>query len=506
MSGFPYLPGVTLNLADLGLKIAPPPAGPKVTLLGYTSNTGVPINEPLTITNVGKAAAALFAVNNAGRTGAGELAIAVQEAVAAGAVNVEIVAIGHPTGTGIDYSLDPTSYSGQLSRYNDLSGAYDTIKQTPLTVVHPVNAWLDATGQNFGKQLADFCHQSSKDVDNAVIGVLPVMSPLEWAYTYKTTITGAAGASSAITGEAGAITGIDQWAFALPSIGLVNEWAKYISQYESPLVTSLPTYFDNYLAGSETFEATFDPTSDTSSTTAVNPDYFVSWQATNTNGSAATDLKGNKVDAGRRIAVLAVPLITSTTSTKDLAVLHGASVASTTHNTNGAAAYAGMITSLAPQSAPTNKSMFNVKPSRPLSPKQANILTARRLTTMHNRANGFVVTSAVTGAHNVSKYVRSDFVRLTTIRIVDSVIDIIRTVSDKYIGEPNTAAARNALSNEIEKFLKNMRVAQALNDYQMFVSATPDQQVLGEATIDLTLVPAFELIKIDANISLAKKL
>lgn len=148
----------------------------------------------------------------------------------------------------------------------------------------------------------------------------------------------------------------------------------------------------------------------------------------------------------------------------------------------------------------------NLRPLRPLSPEQANTLAARRITTMHNRANGFVVTSAMTGAHNLSKYVRSDFVRLTTVRIVDSVVDIVRAVSDKYIGEPNTAAQRNALANEIEKFLKQLRVAQALRDWQMYISATPDQQVLGEAVIDLTLVPAFELIKIEANISLAKQL
>ena len=36
------------------------------------------------------------------------------------------------------------------------------------------------------------------------------------------------------------------------------------------------------------------------------------------------------------------------------------------------------------------------------------------------------------------------------------------------------------------------------------MSSTPDQQVLGEVTIDLSMVPAFELVTINTTISLAK--
>ena len=110
MPGFPYLPGVTLDLADLGLKIAPPPAGPKVTLLGYSSNTNVPLNEPLTVTNIGKVTNALWATSAAtSETGAGELALAVEEASAAGAENIEIICIGHISGSAYDNAIDPRS-------------------------------------------------------------------------------------------------------------------------------------------------------------------------------------------------------------------------------------------------------------------------------------------------------------------------------------------------------------------------------------------------------------
>ena len=533
MAGLPHLPGVTLNLNDLGLKIAPPPAGPKVTLLGITSNTDVPKLEPLTVTNVGKVTSALWLSGAGGHTvrWPSELAIAVEEAAAAGAPHIEIMVIEHAGSTNLQETegvgsehpnevfSSPTHRHGINTRYWALSGAYETLKQGDLTIVHPVNAWADATGlgsKNFGKQLADFCHQASKDVDNAVIGVLPLMNPVEWALCYKDDLT-AAGVSW--QAELDSIVGIDDTTFGIPSIALVNEWVEYVTQHpdnHAPPATinstaeNFPASFANYLAGSEDTSSNFFPLDDENSATDVNPAYFTAgeagWQATNTDNTAATDQKGNKVDAGRRISIFAAPLVTKTSGIKKLAANLGASLANSIHNTNGAAAYAGKICSLAPQSAPTNKPIVNIKPSRPLSPAQANRITARRITTMHNRATGFVVSSAVTGAHHVSRYVRSDFVRLTTIRIVDAVVDIVRAVSDKYIGEPNTASARNALSNEIEKFLKQMRVANALNGWKMFISATPDQQVLGEATIDLTLVPAFELVKIEANISLAKQI
>jgi hypothetical protein len=56
---------------------------------------------------------------------------------------------------------------------------------------------------------------------------------------------------------------------------------------------------------------------------------------------------------------------------------------------------------------------------------------------------------------------------------------------------------RNAMSAEIDKVFAQMKQAGALNDYQFFVSASADQQVLGEANVDLILVPAFELLTIN---------
>jgi hypothetical protein len=498
MAGFPNLPGVNVTLNDLGLKIAPPPAGPKVTLLGITSNDTIPLREPLTVTNIGQATSSLWA----GFTGdnyPSELAIGIEEASAAGAENIEIVVIANRSGAGYTNYLDPL-LTGQDERYNDLTQAYDAILNQDLDVVVPLGAWVDATGVNFGKQLANFCHQASKEVDNACIGVLPMMNVNEWASCYTGVLSPTYG------NEVSAISGQAEYLFGLPSLALVGEWVKYASQTDTPLVSALPTHWDTYLAGSEDENAVFWPLNDENNATDVNASYFVGWKAANIDGSAAVDNKGNPVDAGRRISVVGTPLQTATTQLRGLARGVGAALSNTVQVTNGATAYGGFITTLPPQSSPTNKRIRTLAPQRRLSPSQANKLAGRRIVPFHQRANGFVVSNAMTGAHNVSKFVRSDFVRLTTMRVVDSIVDLVRAVSEKYIGEPNTAAQRNALSNEIDRFLKNMRVVGAINGYSFVISATPEQQVLGEATIDLTVVPPFEIIKIQTNISLAETL
>lgn len=500
---FVNLPGVTVNLNDLGLKIAPPPAGPKVTLLGITSNTSVPVNELLTVTNVGQVVTALWVSGSDLDLPRypGELAIAVEEAFSAGAPNVEIVNIAVVEGEAFDSYMDP---NGGDSRFFDLSGTYDAIQNRDLDIVVPLGAYIDYSGANLGKQLADFCFQATKDVDNAVVGVMSMMPVARWAVAYSGTLA----LVSSLATEVNLIGSPNGLHFALPSLGLVDEWVKYATQDNSPAVdidteTNAPVWFNGYLAGSEDTGGIYYPLDNENSATAVNADYFTSWQATNIDGSLALDQKGNKVDAGARLSIVACPLATSTKQIRELAAGVGAALSNTTQTTDGAAAYAGFMTKLAPQSSPTNKRIPNLVAQRIISGAQANKLATRRLVTFHNRANGFVVTNAMTGAYNVSKFVRSDFVRLTTVRVLDAIIDLTRAVAEKYIGEPNTAAQRNALSNEIEKFLKQMRVAGAINGFKFFVSATPSQQVLGEATVDMTIVPPFEIVKITTNISLS---
>jgi hypothetical protein len=524
---YPNLPGVQVMLNDLGLQVTAPPAGPKVTIFGACGNTGIPLREPLTVTSLPKATAAFYTFNDPGVKYPSELALAIDEAARAGGKNIEVVCIKNDLS---GHSSNKAYLTGD-ARYVDLTTAYAAMEDKQFSVVVPVNAHLDsvATTGQYGPQLANFCFQVTTEVDSAAIGVIGTMPVIQWAHTYEGYASGASDgnasaglvtASVAISGEVVGISDdapLADYFFGLPSSALVDEWVKYAGQDDSPTITdtytgntgaprTFPGGFKNYLHGSDDEDGNFYPTNDANAATAVNSAYWSDWHAQDLDGNVVYDKQGNRADGGARISVVAAPLRTASPLTKKLAAGVSGSMSNTHHATDGAAAYAGRITALSPQSAPTNKQIGNLTPQRTLSAKQANTIAARRLVTFHKRSTGFVVSSAMTGAHNVSRYVRSDFVRLSTVRIVDSAISVVRSIGDHYIGEPNTAAMRNAMAAEIDKIFVAMKQAGAMNDYQFFITASPDDQVLGQCFVELTLVPAFELIKINVSVSLAKEI
>jgi len=212
-----YLPRINAVLNDQGLKVAPPPAGPKVTLLGVTSNSAIPLLEPFTVGSVEKAINSLY-FNYSGVAGypeenvPSELSLAIEEAIAAGAPNIEIMVIAHKSGQALlDYTYPGASLSG---RYVDLAEGYDVLKNRDCDVVVPVGVYIDdniystvsgATpldSWNFGKQLADFCFQATTQ-ENACIGVIGTRPILSWAMrnsrkvNYFAASTGVGGATLA---------------------------------------------------------------------------------------------------------------------------------------------------------------------------------------------------------------------------------------------------------------------------------------------------------------------
>lgn len=529
-----YLPRINTTLNDNGLKIAPSPAGPKVTLLGITSNTGITVYEPFTISSVEKAINSLYfsgvsALNSSAKF-PGELALAIEEASNGGAQNIEIMVIGHYTGdallTYLNPTLDPTG------RYTDLSGAYDVLRNRELDVVVPVGAYMDrgATGltnANFGKQLADFCFQATNE-ENACIGVIATQPVLEWAVSRAQGLRSDATLSgelvsihSSLLSQTGVLTNsqfasaIDTIKFGAPSSRMVNEYVRYHTKPErstAGFVSSVygTSYYDtSYLAwlsgAADQNGAILEDVSE-GTATAVSSAYFTYWQAKDSDGVSAVDSRATRVDAGGYLSVVTVPLVALTTQSKSLALAYGASPSTLTHTTDGAATYAGLINTLAPQSSTTNKQAQGINSLKLLSVRQANNLVGTRHVTMHSRSGGLTVSSGVTGAYNVTKYVRSDYVRLTTMRIVQATVDLIRSVANKYLGEPNNAPQMNALDAEIGAVLLALKSQGALNASDYSITSTPDDRVLGILNINLSLVPAFEITTINLTVSLAKEL
>lgn len=164
-----------------------------------------------------------------------------------------------------------------------------------------------------------------------------------------------------------------------------------------------------------------------------------------------------------------------------------------------AGAYAGMISVLSSYSSPTNKtipgvvfSVFN------LSPAQVMKLTNESHIVVPRYKNGRIaVADAITTAPEAS-----DFTRLTTLRITNDAVSLVRELTEPYIGEPNTLARRNALQTSIRSSLNNMVKRGALNDFRFNIKSTLSDQINGDMLIFLDIVPAFETRRINVTVAL----
>jgi len=106
---------------------------------------------------------------------------------------------------------------------------------------------------------------------------------------------------------------------------------------------------------------------------------------------------------------------------------------------------------------------------------------------------------------NISATYRSDYVNLSTVRIVHEAVERIREVSQDFLGMPNNPQLRNALDAECDTVLRRLQDVGALDRYEKTLVSSPSMRVLGQLRIQLKLVPAFEIIEIEIETSLAKE-
>lgn len=445
MALYPNLPGFEVEVQDGGLGISRPLVGPKVTLLGTTTNTTYDVNDPKRLER--RADALNF--DNADGT-VSELTKAIDEVYGAGADNVEVVIISNTTGLSDD------------ARYDALADTYDALMNTTVDIVVPVGAYIDSpltgSNRNFGYQLADFCYQATIN-NNTTIGVVGATAPT---------------AAAATTGDV--------------SLADMETW-----------VAALETYDTSALQG--TSFTTYDGVTDADADGSPENYGFVATSdramaSSPTDGDVVKDAGQNFVDIGAYLSVVAGwGRFSGGIAQRLYPVVQY-------YNNSLASAYAGRIATLDSWNAPTNKTLRNVTPIRELSLSQHNRLAGQRFVTMGTKVGGFKVISAMTGAHRISQYIRSDYTRLSTVRIVHDTLNFVRTVAEPFIGRGNNAAIRGALETAVESALQKLRSLGALEDFQFSLTSTPSQRVLGEMTIDLTLVPAFEIRTINVKVAL----
>lgn len=162
---------------------------------------------------------------------------------------------------------------------------------------------------------------------------------------------------------------------------------------------------------------------------------------------------------------------------------------------NGAATYAGMIAGIDPWIATTGRIAPNVELVR-YSPHrtQQEALIDKGIVPLgldYTRAPTWI--DGRTFGRDVS-----DYVRITTLRIVQLTTGMIRAATRSFIGKPASLENRNGLETAITSALRNLQFLGALLGSDFVVTYIPREN---RAEIDLVLQPAFEIRNIDITVS-----
>jgi hypothetical protein len=307
---------------------------------------------------------------------------------------------------------------------------------------------------NFGYQLAQFCYQQSEN-NAEMIGVIGTKPPVSWSLKDVSNWVG----REPVTSEDAS----GNLVVTTNGTGLLgNKWvAGRISG------SGLPAHTIDYIDGLA----------------------YGGFIATDSGWPDGTQLKDDNehlVDLGKYISVVAAQTIMSNATNANAYVASGAAV------------YAGFVSSLPANSAPTNKLVPGVRLPFRISVAKLDTLAGKGYILFQAKTKGIVVSDAPTASRP-----DSDYRRLTTIRIVKATIDAVRSAGEPFLGEPITGARLAALETAINQVLVKLQKSSFLQRFQSSVTSTPAQQVQGQATVELILVPAFELRQISVSVSLA---
>lgn len=163
---------------------------------------------------------------------------------------------------------------------------------------------------------------------------------------------------------------------------------------------------------------------------------------------------------------------------------------------NGAALYAGYVSQLEPWSAPTMKRIFNVGVLRylPTKTQQLNMIDKGLVPVALNFQREAVWVDGLTFSNVASQYTR-----LSTVRIINDAVQLIRSIAQGYIGEAATTELKNAFDTAITAGLMGMQRIGAIVASDFVITYFPQES---KAVVDLSLTPAFELRNIEVQVSI----
>lgn len=166
--------------------------------------------------------------------------------------------------------------------------------------------------------------------------------------------------------------------------------------------------------------------------------------------------------------------------------------------TYSAAAVAGLMSSLAVQSSPTNKVISGLTAlTQRFSYGEMKDLVSGGVLALEERRGVRVVRGLTTQASE-----NGPFSQITTRRITDYAKNGIRQVCNPFIGRLNNERVRKAMQGAIDGFLTTMVQDEALTAYQLEVTATRQDEIAGRAIVNATLQPTFSIDYIRVTLSL----
>jgi len=147
---------------------------------------------------------------------------------------------------------------------------------------------------------------------------------------------------------------------------------------------------------------------------------------------------------------------------------------------------AALISTLTPQSSPTNKVLSGLSAlTRRFSYSERIALVQANVLALEQRGGIRVVRGLTTDT--------GGFRQITTRRIVDFAKAGIRQVGNAFIGRLNNERVRAALQGAIDGFLTGMLVDEQLTAYNLDVTATRRDEIEGRAVVNVLLQPTFSI-------------
>lgn len=240
---------------------------------------------------------------------------------------------------------------------------------------------------------------------------------------------------------------------------------------------------ENALAGTETTFDAYYVYGDGGSTTQFGPGFYATAEET----PIGTNLDP-AVDIGRYLSVvMSWPILFTPVDNTGFGYI-----------ATGAPAYAGFVSQLAPQSAPTNKVLPSTQMPFRLSKTRMDDLVSVKYVLFTPRTRGTVIVDAPTAATSAS-----DYQRLTTVRIVNEITKRMREALVPFIGEGMTAPQMEAMQTTTDRLMTDAIKDGLIQRFEASVTASAAERVAGKANVDMVLVPAFELRQIFLTISLS---